>query len=379
ADLPTFPATRRTLSHQLEREASRLFQASNDLVATGDLAQYVQRVAKATGVQLQQTETRPTHPVLRDLQALQLEVHAEGDLDGILHFLHQLEIGDKLVRVADLTIDAGRGTLDTSRMHGVEVLSISANIYGYRLSGTQWQSVETRDDGASPFTHVASSNASLDAVLNHDPFNPTRTRPSQSYRLAMLQRGQPVRQRRQPPHFRLIGTVTSAHDVNFAMIQEDGGTPPQTVSVGEHIDDYTLISLRRDVAVLAAHDGTHLELRADEAGFAPSDAPLSVNSQSGVSIRIEKDPTGTLQVARDSRSGGRGMLMFSGPNNDSVYAQVDGPTGWGGDTGKFLLATDGKGNCCRTIQMTQPGNYVYQIWDKSANVIRQGTIVMEQP
>jgi len=104
-----------------------------------------------------------------------------------------------------------------------------------------------------------------------------------------------------------------------------------------------------------------------------------------IPISIEKDSAGNLQVSDKSANGlviGEGEMALisfsSGPQADTVYAQVDGPTGWGGNTSKFLLSFDGKGDCCKDIPMTKPGRYAYRIWDKRANVIGQGTIVRGQ-
>ena len=381
AGLPALPATRQKSLHQLDSEVSRLFQGSTDLAATGDLVQYIGSAAQATGVRLLQTETRPARLVLPDLQALQVAVRAEGDLDGILRFVHQLETGDKLVRVGDLSIEGGRGTPSGGRQQSpsVEVLSVSASMYGYRLTGTKWQSVQTAGTGApTPFTRDDDLHTSLETALNHDLFSATRTRPPISYQAAMTQsqNPQPVQIKTPPPRFHLVGTAASAGSANFAMIQQDGAhaTLPRAVSVGQELDGYTLRSVQRDTAVFFAPDGTRFVLTSGEAGETET---LYVTGQGSAAVQIEKDSTGNMHVAKQLAAPQGQSINFSGPSGDSVYAQVEGPPGWGGDQSKFLLAADGKGNCCKTIPMPVPGNYGYKIWDKGTHLLEQGTIVLE--
>jgi hypothetical protein len=394
AALPGFPAARARASRQLDNELNRLFQSSNELVSTGDLAQYVAQAAQDNGVSLQQSETRPARTVVPGVQALQVEIHAAGDLDGILHFVHQLESGGKLVRFGVLSIDGGRGPLDapmntitspirpsaaaaaagasvpesgsgagansssTSATGGVvanvgidngvsvnrvviggngdffsgglsgslsaafsgtssqdtpslprpvftarprrsfsiarksgpdlnqakgsavEVLSLSASVYGYRLSGTQWSSVNTHDKTApSPFSREPYAFESLDAVVDHDPFSATRTRPLPSYRLTMTQPAQPppsqdsaniVRQRQQErqrfqQQLHLLGTVLSSGHTSFVMCQS-GNAPSRVVHIGEQIDGYTLASLDRGTAVFVSPSGERVNLHTANPG-----------------------------------------------------------------------------------------------------------------
>ena len=108
ADLKTLPARRAQITAQLTKEVDRLFQGSDPLVASGDLAQYVATLAQSDGLRLDQSETRPTRPLIPGVDALQVEVRAQGDLDGILHFLEHLETGDKLIRVGAISIEGGQ-------------------------------------------------------------------------------------------------------------------------------------------------------------------------------------------------------------------------------------------------------------------------------
>ena len=111
ADLRTLPTERKQASDKLGQEVNRLFQAADPLVASGELAQYVATTAQSDGLRLQQSETRPTRVLGAGVEALQVEVRAQGDLDGILHFLQHLETGDKLIRVGTVSIDGGQQPL----------------------------------------------------------------------------------------------------------------------------------------------------------------------------------------------------------------------------------------------------------------------------
>jgi hypothetical protein len=289
-DLPTLPAVRAQASRRLDAELGRLFQASNDFLATADLAQYVATVSQDNGLQLQTSETGLPYPVVSGVQALRVEVHAEGDLDGILHFLYQLESGDKLVRIEALTIADGsqvsnrsaQTTLSANRalggdrddvsetraMQNVEVLSLSASVYGYRLSDVPQPDTDTQNKGApSPFPHTTYSLGALNTVLDHDLFSASRTRPSISYRLAMLdaarhQLTQTTSSQKpyQQPNLRLIGTVAGAGNASFVLCQ-NGGASVQVVHVGEHIAGYTLTTVHREAAVFTGAGGEHLVLQ----------------------------------------------------------------------------------------------------------------------
>jgi hypothetical protein len=164
--------------------------------------------------------------------------------------------------------------LNRGKDGAVEVLSLSASVYGYRLSGAQWSSVNTRAKTApSPFSREPYSLESLDAIVNHDPFNAARVRPLPSYHMAMTQPAQPpsqdsanlVRQRQQErqrfqQRLRLLGTVLGSGHGSFVMCQ-NGNAPPKMVHIGEQIDGYTLASLTRGTAVFTSPSGERLDLR----------------------------------------------------------------------------------------------------------------------
>ncbi|HXC25745.1 MAG TPA: type II secretion system protein GspM [Gemmatimonadaceae bacterium] len=269
ARLPDIPTATTTVSQQLDRETGRLFNAENDLAATGDMAEYVSSAAKSAGVQLQHAETRPSLQGVPGVRVLQLDVHAEGDLDGILHFLHQLEAGDKLLRIDPLTVERAQGEGEAGKPDTVEVLSLTATIYGYRLTGELAPPTDSSTDalGApSPFSRVPYDLPTTDAVIDHDPFAPTRARSAQSYRVVMMESpGSAKHPPSKEPPCTLMGTVIPVRGSGFAMCQTAGGVP-KAVHVGGTIAGYTLSALRRGRAVFAAPDGRQVELHTSQPG-----------------------------------------------------------------------------------------------------------------
>jgi type II secretory pathway component PulM len=262
--LGTLPRTSTSLSTQLRDEAPRLFSPDDDLTATGELAEYIGDAATTYGVQVQQIETRPSRPLSAGVQALALEVRAEGDIAGILPFLQHLESGDKLVRVGALSIERARGAVDTTKMGGAEVLTVSASVYGYRLTDARLVKGDPATTGGpSPFTRQTPDLASLTQLIDNDAFSPSRTRPSPAYQLATA--GGPAKPAAPLPALRLVGTVISPAGRSFAMCQI-GTAAPRVVRVGGQIAGYTLHTLARGRAVFASPSGESLELHAPTPG-----------------------------------------------------------------------------------------------------------------
>lgn len=324
AQLPKLPVAQTRAAQQLDSEVPRLFQANDVLVANGDFAEYVASAAQSAGIRLSQSETRPVRPVSGGVQALGLEIRAEGDLDGLLHFLNQLETGGKLIRLETVSLSGG-GQVNTETrglppelegiqrlmqmrrfrprglgggdagqlvqnggvenqlpsanpMDGVEVLSLSATLYGYRLNLAPWTATETRGhEAASSFKRTAIDFASVDDIIAHDLFSTTRTPPSRSYRDAMIAASQPAPVVRQParaaapqtplPH--LVGTGLGAN--SFAMAQS-GNASPQLLHIGENIEGYTLTGVHRGSAEFRSPDGSSVRVYADAAGAASTAA-----------------------------------------------------------------------------------------------------------
>lgn len=265
--LPGLPNARTGMAREVDLEVPRLFDATDDLLATGSLAEYVATVAGASGVQLQQAETRPALSAAPGVRALHVEVHAEGDLDGILHFLRQLETGGKLIRLGELTVERAQGDVNGTKPADVEVLAVSADIYGYRLTGdsSNGGGATGQTTGApSPITRVAYELPSIDAVVDRDPFMPTRSRPAIAYKLAMSGDTARSAAHKEPP-CRLVGTVLPQRGRGFAMCQNADGVP-HLVHLGAQVAGYTLTGLGRERAVFTTPAGGRLELHTPQPG-----------------------------------------------------------------------------------------------------------------
>jgi hypothetical protein len=368
AQLPKLPPAQTRAAQQLDAEVPRLFQANDVLVANGDLAEYVASAAQTAGVRLSQSETRPVRPVSGGVQALGLEIRAEGDLDGLLHFLNQLETGGKLIRLETVNLSGGGRVITEARglppeleglqrlmqmrrfqprgmgvagagqpgendgtenqmqgsnpMDGVEVLSLSATLYGYRLDLAPWTLTETRGrEAASPFARTAIDFASVDDIIAHDPFSATRTPPSRSYRDAMIAASQPAPVVRQPvrtavsqtplPH--LVGTGLGSN--SFAVAQA-GNESPQLLHIGENIAGYTLIGVHRGSAEFTAPNGSPVRVYADAAGSATAAAAA--------------EPRRRRRRRGDNQEAPQGQANQSGPNTanpsnaQDAFRQIQG-------------------------------------------------------
>jgi hypothetical protein len=266
--LPTLPQEKTEASQRLRQEAARLFTGEDDLVATGNLADYVAMIADQNGVQLQQSETRNALPVAPGVRALQVEVRADGDVYGILHFMQQLETGDKLVRLGRLSIERGRsGVLDTSRVRGNDILTLSASVYGYRLDGVAYSGSDSTLNGApSPFERASIDLPSINAVINRNPFDPLRQPP----RATQLASGWGASE--EEPVLRLMGTVINPNGESFAVCNV-GKPTGQLVRIGETINGYTLRSVMPKRAVFTTPSGAQVTLETPPPGaFASSGA-----------------------------------------------------------------------------------------------------------
>jgi hypothetical protein len=107
----------------------RLFEGTDDVMASSELAAYVGDVARASRVWLQDAGTRPATPAGSGVRTLRVEIRAESDLRGTLTFLRSLESGAKLVRIDRLDISRMPRTNDSDD----ETLSIAATISGFAI------------------------------------------------------------------------------------------------------------------------------------------------------------------------------------------------------------------------------------------------------
>lgn len=125
-----FPAALEQSRNALEQQSTPLFDGLDELSATSNLSDHVSEAALANRVLVQQLETRKAEPLAEGLSALAVDLRAEGDFEGVLHFLNSLERGDKLINVSALVLTrvnrpAAGGAPDT------EVLSVAGTMRGF--------------------------------------------------------------------------------------------------------------------------------------------------------------------------------------------------------------------------------------------------------
>ena len=124
------PALQQMTDSVLHVMEPRLFEGTDDVIASSGLAAYVGDVARARHVWVQDAATRPTTSTTTGVRTLHVEIRGESDLHGILSFLDALEHGDKLVRIERLDVSRG---LSGPGNEQAETLTISATIAGYAM------------------------------------------------------------------------------------------------------------------------------------------------------------------------------------------------------------------------------------------------------
>jgi Type II secretion system (T2SS), protein M subtype b len=125
-----FPAALQQSRSSLAQYSTPLFGGPDELSATSDLSDHISKAALANRVLVQALETRKAEALDEGMVALAVDFRAEGDFEGVLHFLNSLERGDKLVHVSALVIQhmdrpVAAGVPDT------EVLSVTGTVTGY--------------------------------------------------------------------------------------------------------------------------------------------------------------------------------------------------------------------------------------------------------
>ena len=132
-DLERYPAAYRVADSALARVAPRLFEETDDVLATARLASYVAGQALSSRVLLQEAESGPTQRTKEGIRILEAEIRAEGDTEGILRFLQSLERGPRLVTVTKLALSRSERSLAKGRPV-IGILTLTATVNGFALS-----------------------------------------------------------------------------------------------------------------------------------------------------------------------------------------------------------------------------------------------------
>ena len=122
------PGGQRMADSALRIVGSRLFEGRDDAIASAQMAAYLGGIARRSRVLMQDANTRPSITSPEGIRTLRVEVRAESDIQGVATFLHNLEAGQKLVRVDRLEISRIPGL---EEKNGFETLSIAATISGF--------------------------------------------------------------------------------------------------------------------------------------------------------------------------------------------------------------------------------------------------------
>jgi len=132
-DAERYPMAYRSADSALLRVAPKLFDESDDVLATARLTSYVAGQALASRVLLQEAEARPAQRSRDGVRRLQVQISAESDTEGMLRFLNALERGGKLIVVDRIALNRE----ERSQMKGkppVAVLSLTATVSGFALA-----------------------------------------------------------------------------------------------------------------------------------------------------------------------------------------------------------------------------------------------------
>lgn len=141
---PTAPGGQQSADSALAMVKPRLFEGRDDAIASAQLAAYLGSVARRSRVLMQDANTRPSTSSSEGIRTLRVEVRAESDIQGVATFLHNLESGQKLVRVDRLEISRVPGL---EERNGYETLSIAATIAGFAFNAADTTSARPVEGG----------------------------------------------------------------------------------------------------------------------------------------------------------------------------------------------------------------------------------------
>jgi type II secretory pathway component PulM len=114
----------------LDQQNAVLFDGPDEVSATSDLSDKISEAAARSNVLVQQLETRKAEELPNGLAALSIDIRAEGDFEGVLHFLNALERSDKLIRVSAISLTRSDRSAGNPDQQG-EVLAVNGTITGY--------------------------------------------------------------------------------------------------------------------------------------------------------------------------------------------------------------------------------------------------------
>ena len=109
----------------------RLFVGVDEVAAAAALTRHVREQATGAALLVQKIETRSAEALGDQLFSIDLIFRGESDLEGVLSFLRQLEIGEKLVTIPSLRVEpVATGESTASEL---TVLAVNMTVRGYAL------------------------------------------------------------------------------------------------------------------------------------------------------------------------------------------------------------------------------------------------------
>jgi len=259
-DLPGDLEVLRSKRQALHTIEPQLFGGSDAITASAELARYVSARAAQNGLRLEQTETETDidSAAARDFPTaksaghtddeLRVTIRARGGILGVYAFLHDMEAGQRLVRVA--RVDIVRGSTDDT-FDGT--VTFTATVAGIAVRSA------IRDEaGASEHPIVLAGGPmefSSAPLLPNDPFRPGRLLPNA---IAAAAARPDTVMSVSVVAIRLLGTVVRPVG-SFALCQLPSDMP-RIVHIGERLGELTLIVLEQGHVVFQTSKGTRLEL-----------------------------------------------------------------------------------------------------------------------
>lgn len=141
------PALQQMTDSVMHLMEPRLFEGSDDVIASSELAAYVGDLARGHHVWVQDAATRTATSATPGVRTLHVEIRGESDLRGILTFLDAMERGDKLVRIERLDISRG---LSGPGNEQAETLTLAATVAGYAMGNLSTSSAASLRAAPAP-------------------------------------------------------------------------------------------------------------------------------------------------------------------------------------------------------------------------------------
>lgn len=145
---PELPARADAAREHATGATQRLVRAANAPLAEAEVTAFLQDVALLSRVLLQEVSSveapRGAEEESGTIRPLRLALRGESDLEGVLTFLHRIETGPLLLRIAELSIEPALQREDQARMDGA--VQVHLVLHAFVPAATDMSS--TRQEGS---------------------------------------------------------------------------------------------------------------------------------------------------------------------------------------------------------------------------------------